>query len=105
MAMFMLQRVVPPGFDVTDPDQRALHSRWAADAYMAAGIVWLGGITALDNMYSLVVADDEEQIHRYCAALGVTPETYELRPVVGLLGPHVALSKDDPRYRPRGRRP
>jgi hypothetical protein len=103
MPTFVLERVTPPNFQVADPDQVALHSRWAADAYLAAGIVWLGGVATDGNMDSLVVADGDEDIRRYCRSLGVVEENYFIHRVVNALGPDVAMSRDDPRYRPQRR--
>ena len=101
MPTFLLERVIPPAFDVRDPDQRALHSRWATDAYRAAGIVWLGAVaTDEGNMYGLVVADSESDIDRYCESLSIAKADVTIRKVVGAVGPHVAMAKDDPRYRP-----
>ena len=103
MPTFILERVVPAGFDPSDPEQAALHSRWAADAYEATGIVWLGGVAAERTMYSLIVSDSEKRVHRYCTLLGLTADDYTIRPVVGVLGPFVAMSARDPRFRPPAR--
>ena len=100
MPTFVLERVVPAGFDPADPDQAALHSRWAADAYAATGIVWLGGVATERSMYSLIVADDDALVCRYCEMLGLQAADYVIRPVVGVLGPAVAMAREDPRYRP-----
>jgi hypothetical protein len=97
---FVLERVIPPAFDIADPDVVALHSRWAADAYQAAGIAWLGGVaTDKGNMYSLVVADSAEDIARYCAALGVAAAEFKVSEVKAAMGPHIAMARSDPRYR------
>lgn len=101
MPTFLLERVIPPALVIDDPDIVALHSRWATDAYQAAGIVWLGGVaTDKGNMYSLVVADDAEAIHRYCGSLGIKESEYKLSEVKANMGPQVAMSRSDPRYRP-----
>ncbi len=104
MPTFLIERVIPPAFNVRDPDQVALHSRWALDAYQAAGISWTGGV-ALDNgkMLSLIVADNAEAIHTYCKSIGVQPADYTLSEVISSLGPHMAMSKSHPRYRPMKR--
>ena len=100
MPTFVLERVIPPAFDISKPEIVALHSRWATDAYQAAGIVWLGGVaTDKGNMYSLVVADDADAIHRYCASLGIKESEYKLSEVKANVGPQVAMSRSDPRYR------
>jgi hypothetical protein len=100
MPTFVLERVIPPTFDIADPGIVALHSRWAADAYQAAGIVWLGGVaTDKGNMYSLVVADSVDDVRRYCASLGVKEGEFKVSEVRANLGPQVAMSRTDPRYR------
>ena len=100
MPTYVLERVIPPAFDVTNPDQVALHSRWATDAYHAAGIVWLGGVaTDKGNMYSLVVADSSDDIRRYCASLGIAESEYKVSEVRTMMGSHMAMSRDDARYR------
>jgi hypothetical protein len=97
---FVLERVIPPAFDMAAPDVAALHSRWAADAYQAAGIVWLGGVaTDKGNMYSLVVADSADDVRRYCASIGVQESEFKVSEVRANLGPQVAMSRTDPRYR------
>jgi hypothetical protein len=101
---FVLERVIPAAFNIADPDVVALHSRWAADAYHAVGIAWLGGVaTDKGNMYSLVVADSAEDIARYCASLGIAATEFKVSEVKATLGPHIAMARDDPRYRPQRR--
>ena len=100
MPTFVLERVIPPAFDIADPDVVALHSRWAADAYQAAGIAWLGGVaTDKGNMYSLVVADSIADIERYCASLGIAEAEFKISEVKTMIGPHLAMARSDPRYR------
>ncbi len=100
MPTFVLERVIPPAFDIADPGVVALHSRWAADAYQAAGIAWLGGVaTDKGNMYSLVVADSVEDIERYCASLGIKDTEFKVSEVRAMMGPQVAMPRTDPRYR------
>ena len=101
---FVLERVIPPALNIADAENVALHSRWAADAYHAAGIVWLGGVaTDKGNMYSLVVADSAADIARYCASLGIAEADYRCSQVVTPMGPSVAMARTDPRYRPMRR--
>ncbi len=101
MPTFVLERVIPPAFNIADPEIVALHSRWAADAYQAAGIAWLGGVaTDKGNMYSLVVADSAEDIARYCASLGIAESEFKVSEVKTAMGPHMAMARSDPRYRP-----
>jgi len=98
---YLVERVIPPAFDIEDPAAVALHSRWAADAYQAAGIVWLGGVaTDRGNMFSVVVANGVEDITRYCAALGIAEVEFKVSEVRAMLGPHVAMARTDARYRP-----
>ncbi len=99
MQIFLLERVIPPAFDTTSPDQVALHSRWATDAYLAAGIVWYGGVVAGGRMYSMVAADDETVIERYRLSLGIATEDVTVRKVDTFIGPAAALAHSDPRYR------
>ena len=101
MPTFVLERVIPATFDIADPDVVALHSRWAADAYQAAGIAWLGGVaTDRGSMYSLVVADSIADIERYCRSLGVADSEFKVSEVKAMIGPHIAMARSDPRYRP-----
>jgi hypothetical protein len=98
---FLVERVIPPAFDIADPAVVALHSRWAADAYQAAGIAWLGGVaTDKGNMFSLVVADSAGDIARCCASLGIAEADYKVSEVKAAMGPHVAMARTDPRFRP-----
>jgi hypothetical protein len=98
---YLVERVIPPAFDIEDPTAVALHSRWAADAYRTAGIAWFGGVaTDKGNMYSLVVADGVDDISRYCASLGIAKADFKISEVKASIGPHVAMARTDPRYRP-----
>ena len=100
MPTYLVERVIPPAFDITDPGVVALHSRWAADAYQVAGIAWLGGVaTDKGNMYSVVVADSAADIARYCASLGIAETDYKVSEVKAMMGPHIAMARSDPRYR------
>ena len=100
MQVFFIERAIPPAFDTTNPDQVALHSRWATDAYLAAGIVWYGGIIAGGKMYSLVAADGADVIERYRLSLGIALEDMVVCKVDTLLGPAAAMAHSDPRFRP-----
>ena len=101
MPTYLVERVIPPAFDIEDPAAVALHSRWAADGYQAAGIVWLGGVaTDGGNMFSVVVANGVDDIARYCAALGIAEAEFKVSEVKAKLGPHVAMPRTDARYRP-----
>ena len=100
MPTYLVERLIPPAFDIEDPTAVALHSRWAADAYQRAGIAWFGGV-ATDNgkMYSLLVADGVDDICRYCASLGIAESDFKISEVTAIMGPHVAMARTDPRYR------
>ena len=101
MPTYLVERVIPPAFDIGDPAAVALHSRWAADAYRAVGIAWFGGVaTDKGKMYSLVVADGVDDIARYCASLGIAEADFKISEVTATMGPHVAMARTDPRYRP-----
>lgn len=99
MQSFMLERSIPPRFDVADPAQVALHARWAVDAYQAVGAFWLGGVVTEDRMFSLVVAEGEADLQRYCRSLGIDEQDVRVRRVVRPLGPFFAMPRDDPRFR------
>jgi len=100
MQTFLVERTIPPRFDVADPDMVALHARWAVDAYHQVGAVWLGGVVTEDRMYSLVTTEAAEDIVRYRRSLGIADKDALVRRVVRPLGPYFALDRGDPRYRP-----
>lgn len=99
MQTFLVERTIPQRFDVTDPDQVALHARWAVDAYRAVGAFWLGGVVTEDRMFSLVTAEEEADLRRYATSLGIADVDVTLRRVVRPLGPYFAMSRDDARFR------
>jgi hypothetical protein len=103
MALFLIERPVPAGFYPNNPDEAALHSRWATDAYNQVGATWYGAVVAGDRMTGLVAADDEAAIERYCEILGIAPGQIIIRRVDAVLGPAVAMAPSDPRYRPQRR--
>jgi hypothetical protein len=100
MQTFLIERKIPARFDVADPDQVALHGRWAVDAYQAVGAMWLGGVVTEDRMFSLITAEAADDLHRYRQALGIADQDMVLRRVVRPLGPFFAMARDDPRFRP-----
>lgn len=99
MKTFLVERTIPPRFDVGDPDQVALHARWAVDAYREVGAFWLGGVVTDDRMYSLVTAEVETDLQRYCRSLGIAEGDVVLRRVVRPLGPFFAMPRGDARFR------
>jgi hypothetical protein len=100
MQTFLIERTVPSQFDPGDADQAALHSRWATDAYREVGAFWYGAVVAGDKMFALVAAEDASVIERYCEILGIDAASIVVRPVDRFLGPTVAMSHSDPRFRP-----
>jgi hypothetical protein len=103
MQTFLIERTISPLFDPSNPDQAALHSRWAVDAYQQVGAVWYGSVVAGGKMFGLVSAQDETAIGRYCEILGIAPADIVVRRVETLLGPTVAMPPNDPRFRPMRR--
>ena len=99
MKTFLLERTIPPQFDAADPGQVALHARWAVDAYREVGAFWLGGVVTEDAMFSLVTAEEEADLQRYCRSLGIADADVTLRRVVRPLGPFFALPRGDARFR------
>jgi len=99
MKTFVVERTIPPGFDVADPDQVALHARWAVNAYREVGAFWLGGVVTDNAMFSLVTAEEEGDLQRYCRSLGIDDADVTLRRVVRPLGPFFALPRGDARFR------
>ncbi len=100
MLTYLMERTIPPRFDTTDPDQVALHARWATDAYREVGAFWLGGVVTEDRMFSLVTAEAEGDLRRYCKSLGIADQDVTLRQVLRPLGPYFAMARDDARFRP-----
>lgn len=99
MLTFMTERPIPPRFDVADPENVALHARWAVDAYRQVGAFWLGGVVTEDAMFSLVCAEGAEDLQTYRRSLGIAEEDMRVRRVVRPLGPYFALPQGDVRYR------
>jgi hypothetical protein len=100
MQTFLVERTVSAHFDPSDPDQAALHSRWAADAYLEVGAIWYGAVVAGGQMFGLVAAEDESAIDRYCSILGIDTADIVVRPIDRFLGPAIAMPRNDPRFRP-----
>lgn len=100
MQAFLVERSVPARFDVADSDAVALHCRWALDGYAAVGASWLGGVVTESGMFSLVAAEDAEDLRRHWRALGIGEHEARLRRVVRSIGPSFALPRGHPQYRP-----
>ena len=94
MQTFMMQRTIPPRFDTSDPDQVALHARWAVDAYREVGAFWLGGVITDNGMFSLVTAEREDAVHEYGRRLGFPPGDMVLRRVIRANGPFFAQAAE-----------
>jgi hypothetical protein len=99
MPSFLIERTLPPQFDVADPDQVALHARWALDAYGEVRATWLGGVVTEDAMFSLVVAEDAADLQRYRRSLGIDDQDMRVRRIVRPIGPFLAMSRRDERFR------
>lgn len=100
MQTFLVERSIPARFDVTDPDAVALHCRWALDGYAAVGAAWLGGVVTEGGMFSLVAADDAEDLRQHWRALAIGEDEVRLRRVMRPIGPTFALPRGHPQYRP-----
>lgn len=90
MLTYLVERTIPPAFRVADPDQVALHCRWAVDAYREVGAVWLGGLITEDRMFSAVAVEREDDLRRYAQSLGIADADMTLRRVVRPIGPYYA---------------
>jgi hypothetical protein len=101
MHSFLIERTIPPAFDIADPAAVALHCRWAVDAYREVGAMWLGGVVTDDNMVSLVVAEEEADLRRYWASLGIGEDEVRLRRVLRPIGPAYAQPRSIPARPPR----
>ncbi len=100
MPTFVVERTIPALMRVADRDNIALHCRWAKDAYHQVGASWLGGVITEDRMFSLVVAEQAEDLRAFARGLRIADQDITLRQVVQPLGPFLALPLDDPQYRP-----
>lgn len=102
MLTYLVERAVPAAFATDDPENVALHTRWAADTYQKVGAHWLGGVVTDNGMFSLVTVEQEAALHDYARLLGFDPKETVLRRVVRPLGPWLAMDKSlarEPRVR------
>lgn len=90
MKTFLVERVIPARLNTESAEDVALHCRWAVDAYRQVGAVWLGGVVTHDRLLSLVVAEQQHDIERYCELLGISPEHVRIEAVIRPLGPFLA---------------
>jgi hypothetical protein len=97
MITFLVERAIPPAFDTADPENVALHARWAVEAYRKVGAFWLGGVVTDKGMFSLVTVEKEEDLHAYGRSLGFDPEQMVLRRVIRPLGPWYAMDQSSAR--------
>ena len=93
MHTFLVERTIPAAFHVEDPENVALHARWAVEAYRDVGALWLGGVVTEDRMWSLVAAEANDDLRRYCASLGIADEDVRVRRVVRPIGPYFAAPR------------
>ena len=90
MLTFLVERRVPEGFRHEEPETVALHARWAVDAYKKVGAFWMGGVITDNGMFSLVSAEQEEDLQRYGRSLNFAPGDMVLRRVIRPIGPFAA---------------
>ena len=93
MMTFLVERKIPAAFRYEDPDNVALHARWAVDTYKTVGAFWLGGVVTDNGMFSLVTAEREADIHEYGRILGFPDGDMVLRRVIRPVGPFFAQAR------------
>ena len=97
MQTFLVERAIPPAFNTDDPENVALHARWAAEAYKKVGAFWLGGAVTDKGMFSLVTVEQEADLHEYGRSLGFDEREMVLRRIIRPLGPWYAMDKSSAR--------
>ncbi|WP_293679711.1 hypothetical protein [uncultured Phenylobacterium sp.] len=90
MLTYLVERKIPAAFRHEDPATFALHARWAADAYRAVGAFWLGGVITDNGMFSLVTAEQEQDLLQYGRSLNFPDGDMVLRRVIRPIGPFSA---------------
>jgi hypothetical protein len=90
MLTFFVERKIPAAFRTDDPDNVALHARWAVDTYKKVGAFWIGGVVTDNGMFSVVTAEQEADLHEYGRILGFPEGDMVLRRVIRPLGPYFA---------------
>lgn len=90
MLTYLVERAIPPAFRTDDPENVALHARWAVDAYRKVGAFWLGGVVTDNGMFSLVTVEREEDLRQYARSLAIEDKEMVLRRVIRPLGPYSA---------------
>ena len=90
MLTFLVERRIPAAFRTDDPENVALHARWAVDAYKKVGAFWLGGLVTDNGMFSLVTVEQEADLLQYGRDLGFPEGDMVLRRVIRPLGPFFA---------------
>ncbi|HEX2816913.1 MAG TPA: hypothetical protein VHN39_10980 [Phenylobacterium sp.] len=93
MNTFLVERTIPAAFHAEDPEQVALHARWAVDAYRDVGAFWIGGVITEDRMWSLVTAEAADDLTRYRQSLGIADQDMTVRRVVRPIGPYFAAPR------------
>ena len=95
MIKVLMERDLPPGFDVTDDAQAAWHARIAVDAVAASGgrMHWLCTYATEDRkLFGLVVVEDESVIADYVRRAGVSGGV-KVHRVLRVLDPSLAAPK------------
>lgn len=90
MLTYLVERKIPPAFRHEDPASFALHARWATDAYHEVGAFWLGRVITDNGMFSLVAAEQEEDLLQYGRSLDFADGDMVLRRVIRPIGPFSA---------------
>jgi hypothetical protein len=93
MDTFLVERTIPPAFHTEDPEQVALHARWATDAYCEVGAFWIGGVITEDRMWSLVTAEAADDLTRYRQSIRVAEQDMIVRRVLRPIGPYFAAPR------------
>lgn len=90
MQTYLVERATPPTFRFNDRAELARHARLAADAYRQVTAFWLGGVVTDQGMFSLVTAEQADDLHAYGRLIGVGEGEMTLRRVLQPLGPFYA---------------
>jgi hypothetical protein len=89
MIKVLMERELPAGFDVTDDDQAAWHSRVAVDAAAASDgrMHWLCTYATEDRkLFGVVAVEDMHAIEEYLKRAGIASQV-KIRRVLRVLDP------------------
>lgn len=92
MIKLMMERKIPPGLDISDPETLARHARIALDAHSAAGTHWLTTYIAGDRFFGVIAVEDEAQVEAYKAAAGIADQAVRVHRVVRQIDPSDAAA-------------